>query len=71
LIPVSFTAPENNQTLTITATCNTLGSALSTLNNSNGNAVFLVSSSAALAGTHIITITATDNGVPSLSTTLS
>jgi len=71
LIPVSFTAPENNQTLTITATCNTLGSALSTLSNSNGNAVFLVSSSAALAGTHIITITATDNGVPSLSTTLS
>ena len=71
LIPVSFTAPESNQTLTITATCNTLGSALSTLSNSNGNAVFLVSSSAALAGTHIITITATDNGVPSLSTTLS
>ena len=71
LIPVSFTAPENNQTLSITATCNTLGSALSTLSNSNGNAVFLVSSSAALAGTHIISITATDNGVPSLSTTLS
>jgi gliding motility-associated-like protein len=70
LIPVSFTAPESNQTLTITASCNTLGSALSTLSNSNGNAVFLVSSSAALAGTHIISITATDNGVPSLSTTI-
>jgi gliding motility-associated-like protein len=70
LIPVSFTAPENNQTLTVTATCNTLGSALSTLTNTNGNAVFLVSASAALSGTHIISITATDNGVPSLSTTL-
>jgi len=70
LIPVSFTAPESNQSLTITATCNTLGSALSTLSNSNGNAVFLVSSSAALAGTHLISITATDNGVPSLSTTI-
>ena len=70
IIPVEFTGPEPGQTINITASSSTLGSALSTINNSNGVASFLVTANPSLVGTHLVTVTATDNGTPNLSTTL-
>jgi gliding motility-associated-like protein len=69
-----FLAPENNQNITITASAPTLGSNFSVLNNTGGvtgQLDFMVIGSTALAGYHTITITATDNGTPALSTTVS
>jgi gliding motility-associated-like protein len=70
LLPVSFTGPEANQTVSIVASSATLGSALSTVSNSNGSAVFLVTANPGIVGTHLVTVTATDNGAPNLSTSL-
>jgi gliding motility-associated-like protein len=67
-----FIAPENNQSTTITASAPTLGSNFTILNNQSGTTgqiTFMVIGAPGLAGYHNITITATDNGTPALSTT--
>ncbi|MFL5752855.1 MAG: nidogen-like domain-containing protein [Bacteroidia bacterium] len=75
LLNLSFAGPETNQTITITTSAPTLGSNFNVLSTTSSGGVttttFMVIGSAAVAGTHLVTITATDNGTPSLSTSIS
>lgn len=63
----TFIAPEVNQTVSVTATAPTLGSAFSysVLPNTNSTDIYMiVDGSQATGGYHTITMTATDNGTP-------
>ncbi|MDF2453371.1 MAG: hypothetical protein K0S26_2875 [Bacteroidota bacterium] len=66
----TFLGPEAGQTVSVTATAASLGSAFSysTLTNSNGGTdiYIIIDGSIATGGYHIISIAATDNGTPAL-----
>jgi gliding motility-associated-like protein len=69
----SFSAPEIGQTCTVTATSPTLGSNLIVTNTTSGNTStldFIVIANPALAGFHQVNVTATDNGSPGMSSTI-
>lgn len=71
---ISFTGPENNQTVSITGTAPTLGPNFILNSSTSGNittATFMIIGSASVVGTHLITVTATDNGNPALSSSVS
>lgn len=64
---LTFSGPETSQTVNITASAPTLGSSFtySTLPSANSTDIYIiVDGSTAPAGTHLITVTATDNGTP-------
>lgn len=68
----SFLAPENNQTVTITASAPTLGGSFQPLgvtNTSGGITTYAwrVVASSMVTGVHTVVITGTDNGSPALS----
>lgn len=70
----TFSAPEVSQTVTITASAPSLGSAFSysVLPSANSTDVFMIiDGSLAPGGYHTVTMTATDNGSPVLSSTQS
>ncbi|MCD6065712.1 MAG: hypothetical protein K0S33_538 [Bacteroidetes bacterium] len=75
IIEAIFTAPEQNQNLTFQVSAPTLGSNVSIYSNSGSAGTDTIRAiligNAGAVGTHTITITATDNGVPALSTALS
>lgn len=65
----TFIAPEVSQSVTVTATAPTLGSAFSysVLPNTNSTDIYMIiDGGAAPAGYHTITMSATDNGTPPL-----
>ena len=69
----SFSAPEIGQTCTVTATSPTLGSNLIITNTTSGTTStidFVVIANPALSGFHQVNVTATDNGTPGMSTTI-
>ena len=71
---LSFQAPELNQVTSATASAPSLGSNFSVLGTNQGNSgsiTFQIIASALLTGSHTISVTATDNGSPALSTTVS
>jgi gliding motility-associated-like protein len=64
-----YLAPEVSQTSTVTAASTSLGSSLtySTLTTNNSTTIYMfVDGNTATSGVHTITITATDDGVPAL-----
>ena len=69
-----FLAPENNQTLTLSASAPTLGGNLTVINNTSqngsGSIGVQIIGSVGLAGFHNLTLTATDNGTPVQTTTI-
>lgn len=68
----SFLAPEVTQSVSITASAPTLGSSFSysVIPNTNSSDIFMVvNGGSATAGYHTVTMTATDNGIPVLSST--
>jgi gliding motility-associated-like protein len=69
----SFAAPEINQSVTITASSPTLGSNLIVTNSTSGvtgTISFMVVAIPGLSGYHTVDVTATDNGSPAASTTV-
>jgi len=70
---ITCIAPESNQTNTLTATSVALGSSFSVENSTSGvnaSLTFKVVNSGLTAGYYHVTVIATDNGTPSLKTTL-
>jgi gliding motility-associated-like protein len=68
----TFIAPEVNQTVTITATAPTLGASFSysVLPNTNSTDIYMIiDGNSAPSGYHTITMSATDNGTPPLTST--
>ncbi len=69
-----FLAPENNQSLTLSATSPTLGNNLSVITNStqngSGTIAIQIIGSVSLTGFHNLSLTATDNGTPVQTTTI-
>ncbi len=64
---ITFSGPEASQTVTVSATAPTLGTSFtySTISNTNSTDIYLIiNGTTASPGNHIITVTATDNGVP-------
>ena len=69
----SFSAPEIGQSCSITATSTTLGSNLIVTNTTSGTTAtisFMVIANIGLSGFHQVNVTATDNGTPNMSTTI-
>ena len=69
----SFSAPEIGQSCSVTASSTTLGSNLIVTNTTTGNTSslnFIVIANPALSGYHQVNVTATDNGTPNMSTTI-
>jgi gliding motility-associated-like protein len=68
-----FASPEVDQITTVTISAPTLGANLTTITNTPGSTATVVNQligSAAIAGYHTITYTATDNGVPAQTTVI-
>ncbi|MBS1637951.1 MAG: gliding motility-associated C-terminal domain-containing protein [Bacteroidetes bacterium] len=70
----SFLGPENNQTVSVVGSAPTLGGnfvPLGVTSTAGGVTTYawMVTTNGAPAGTHLVTVTGTDNGVPNLSTT--
>ena len=73
LYNTSFSAPEIGQSCTITASSTTLGSNLIVTNTTSGTTSsinFIVIADPSLAGYHQVNVTATDNGSPAMSSTV-
>ena len=69
----SFSAPEIGQNCSITVSSPTLGSNVVVTGNTSGNTAtvsFMVIANLTLSGFHQVNVTATDNGTPNMSTTI-
>ncbi len=65
----SFIAPEQGQTISIAASAPTLSN-FNIVNSANGSITMHVEATPADAGYHVVTVDATDDGTPALTTTL-